>query len=102
MDIMSSLKLESPGGVLRGVARRARDKRLEVNLTQVGLAERSGVSLGTLKLFERSGVISLASLIKIAFALDSETGFAGLFPAREPITIEDVIEKPKRARRRRT
>jgi len=40
--------------ILKGIALRLRDRRLELNLTQKGLATKSGVSLGTLKRFENS------------------------------------------------
>ena len=42
-----------------------RDRRLQMELTQEGLSERSGVSLSTLRKFEQKGVISLDSFLKI-------------------------------------
>lgn len=102
MDNSQPLQLKEPGDVARGVAERARERRLARNLTQAGLAARSGVSLGALKLFERTGKISFEALVRIAFALDAEGGFDGLFAPAPPRSIEDVIEKPKRRRGRRT
>jgi transcriptional regulator with XRE-family HTH domain len=99
MDI--SLKLSSPQDVVSGIADRAKQRRLEANLTQSGLAARAQVSLGTLKLFERTGKSSVEFLIAIAFALGAEQEFESLFPPRPRKSIEDVISKPVRVRGRR-
>jgi transcriptional regulator with XRE-family HTH domain len=99
MDI--SLKLRSPQDVLSGIAARAKQRRLDANLTQSGLAERAQVSLGTLKLFERTGKSSGEFLVAIAFALGAEQEFEGLFSPKPRKSIEDVISKPLRIRGRR-
>jgi transcriptional regulator with XRE-family HTH domain len=96
-----SLKITSPHEVVTGIADRAKRRRLEANLTQEGLAARAQVSLGTLKLFERSGKASLEFLISIAFALGAESEFENVFPPTPRKTIEDVITKPPRLRGRR-
>ncbi|MHB1103430.1 MAG: helix-turn-helix domain-containing protein [Devosia sp.] len=83
------------------LAGRARDRRLAQNMTQAGLAARAGVSLGTLKLFERTGKASLETVLRIAFALGADAEFDQLFAALSPRTIDDVIEKPPRRRGRR-
>lgn len=66
---MLSIEIQSPGDVQREMARRFKARRLALNLTQEGLALRSGVSWGSLKRFERSGLISLGSLLSLAMAL---------------------------------
>ena len=95
-----ALKLTSPFDVKQGLRVRARQRRLADNLSQEGLGKRSGVSLGTLKRFERTGDISLESLIALAFALNAEAEFEALFPKQEYRSIEDVIAKPTRQRGR--
>lgn len=97
-----ALKLTSPFDAKQGLRARARKRRLENNLSQEGLAKRAGVSLGTLKRFERTGDISVESLIALAFALNAETEFEGLFPKQEYRSIDDVIAKPTRRRGRTT
>ena len=42
-----------------------RERRLQMDLTQEGLAERSGVPLSTLRKFEQKGNISLESFLKL-------------------------------------
>jgi transcriptional regulator with XRE-family HTH domain len=96
-----SLNLKSPQEVCKGIADRAKYRRLEANLTQSGLAARAQVSLGTLKQFERTGKSSVEFLIAIAFALGAEQEFENLFPSSPRKSIEDVISKPLRLRGRR-
>ncbi|MHC1550883.1 helix-turn-helix domain-containing protein [Phyllobacterium sp. K27] len=93
-----TISLLSPDRILKDVARKEKQRRLDANLTQQGLADRSGVPLGTLKLFERTGKISFETLLKIAFALSCEEEFSLLFPAPSKLTIDDVIAKPTRQR----
>lgn len=65
-----ALLLKTPKEVQQDIANRLKTKRLVQNLTQVGLANRSGVSLGSIKRFERSGEISLHSLLQVATVLN--------------------------------
>jgi transcriptional regulator with XRE-family HTH domain len=96
-----SLNLSSPKEAAEGLAHRVKRRRLEANLTQEGLARRAQVSLGTLKLFERSGKASIEFLIMVAFALDAEKEFEQLFPPPVLRSISDIIAKPARLRGRR-
>jgi transcriptional regulator with XRE-family HTH domain len=52
------------------IAENTRACRLQMELTQEGLAKRSGVALPTLRKFEQKGVISLESFLKIQMVLD--------------------------------
>lgn len=87
-----------PGEVLEDLAHRVATRRKEVGLTQLQLAEKSGVSLGSIKRFERLHQISLASLVNIAFALHCESDFAQLFAQKHYASIEDVIADGDRKR----
>ena len=101
MDMDISLNLTSPREVALELAGKVRERRLEADLTLEGLAARAGVSLGTLKLYERSGRASIEFVIAIAFALGAEKEFEGLFPRKPRRSIEDVLQKPVRKRGRR-
>ena len=101
IDTGKALKLTSPFEVKQRLKSRARQRRLEANLTQEGLAKRANVSYGTLKHFEKTGGASMEFLIAIAFALNAEGEFDNLFPPVPYKTIEDVIEKAPRQRGRR-
>nr|WP_294518883.1 helix-turn-helix transcriptional regulator [uncultured Rhodopila sp.] len=90
---------ESPADICRALAERARAARLAANLSQQGLAERSGVSLGTLKRFERSGAASLEAVARIALALRMEAGFEKLFQPPRFTSLDDVIAAPRKRQR---
>ena len=75
------------------IANRMQKKRKANKLTQMQLAGRSGVSLGSIKRFERLGEISLSSLVKIAFILDCEDDFDSLFARKEYRSIQEVIDE---------
>ena len=79
------------------LVQRAKSMRLAQNLTQAGLEQRSGVSLGSIKLFERTGKISSESLVKIAIALGASEGFDGLFQPNltENRSIDDLLKDAK-------
>jgi transcriptional regulator with XRE-family HTH domain len=66
---------------------------LAANLTQQGLAERAGVSLGSLKRFEREGEVSLKNLVKLAFALRLEDDFEKIFQPREEASLDTLLEQ---------
>jgi transcriptional regulator with XRE-family HTH domain len=77
------------------IRNRVKLRRLERNLTQVGLARASGVSLGTLKWFERSGEISLKHLLMLAVALQATEEFMQLFTHKTYQSINEVIRLQK-------
>jgi transcriptional regulator with XRE-family HTH domain len=67
---MLSIELKAPQDVQRELARRFKARRLSLNLTQEGLAARSGVTWGSLKRFEHTGLISVEALLKLALVLN--------------------------------
>jgi transcriptional regulator with XRE-family HTH domain len=103
LSIKSDFIGSSPVEIGRGISLRARTRRLELNLTQAALASRSGVSLGTLKRFERYGEISLKNLLLLAVALKSTDGFSSLFSSRNYSTFEEAVSQaaPKKRKRGR-
>ena len=96
--------MKSPHEMAGEIAKRAKDKRLRLNLSQQTLSEKSGVSYGTLKKFERTGQISLESLLKIALALDELENFEYLFtkgPDELPASIDELLMDKSRKRGRK-
>lgn len=85
--------LKSPYDVNKKIASRMSRRRKEKKITQVQLAKYSDVSLGSIKRFERTGEISLSSLIKIAFALGCEDDFDGVLKKRGYASIEEVLNE---------
>ncbi len=68
-----------PSDVLKSTAENASALRKELDWTQLDLVEKSGVSYGSIKRFERFGKISFESLLKIAEALGRLDEFEALF-----------------------
>lgn len=98
---MISVILLSSTEIALEMAARAKKRRLALNLTQEGLVRRSGVPLGTLKKFERSGQISLRSFIRLAVALKDERALEGLLLEQEFKTLDDVLQSDKPPKRGR-
>ena len=61
---------KKPFDILKELAEKHRVLRKQAGLTQSELANRSGVSLGSLKRFELTGQIALESLLKLAHILN--------------------------------
>lgn len=98
---MFALNLTSPAEILKCVATRMKHRRIDSNLTQRELASRSGVSYGSLRLFEETGKASFEAVVKIAFALEAETEFEALFPPRPARTLDEIVGRPVRQRVRK-
>ncbi|MSP53389.1 MAG: XRE family transcriptional regulator [Gammaproteobacteria bacterium] len=86
------------------ITKTAQAKRLSLDWSQQTLSERSGVSFGVIKKFERTGKISLESLSKIAVVLGSVEDFMGLFKLtsmEEIKSLDELLEQKKRKRGRK-
>jgi transcriptional regulator with XRE-family HTH domain len=75
MDNMMSISLKTPLDVQRELAARFKARRLAMNLTQEGLAARSGVSWSSLKRFEHTGLVSLEALLRLGLVLGCLSDF---------------------------
>ena len=101
---MISINMITPSEMQKAIANRARDLRLELNLSQQTLSEKSGVSYGSLKKFEQTGQISLESLLKLAIVLGAMDNFKALFPpapATAALSLDELIAADKRKRGRK-
>ena len=83
------------------IAKRVRSRRLAQQLTQQGLAHRSGVPLGTLKKFERTGQIALVSFVRLAIALQDEKALENLMLEEKYTSLDDVLRSDKKRQRGR-
>ncbi len=95
--------LLNPHDLTLQIAKFAQAKRLSFNFSQHTLSERSGVSFGTIKKFERTGKISLESLLKIALVLESLEEFSELFKPtpEQAATLDELINQKTRKRGRK-
>ncbi len=71
LAIMAKFGIDKkPQDILEDLALKHKTLRKQAGLTQGQLAQRSGVSLGSIKRFELSGQISLESLLKLIQVLN--------------------------------
>lgn len=95
--------IDTPQEVSIHLAKQAQALRLSLDLSQKTLSERSGVSLGVIKRFERTGKISLESLLKLAVILGALDQFVSLFKPKEPqaySSLDEILQEKKRQRGR--
>lgn len=98
---MIFFSLMPSGDIAAAIALRLRNRRLAQNLTLEGLAKRSGVALGTLKKFERTGQIALVSFIRLVITLKDEAALENLLLEQKFETLDEILQsrkKPKRGR----
>lgn len=84
-DISDFVPAQSLTGTIYELVMREKAARKAKKFTQKRLAERTGVSYGSIRRFEQTGEISFLSLVKIANALDCLEDFNEFFK-KPPIT----------------
>lgn len=82
---------KSPNDIAKEFVEMIKQQRKMLKISQVQLAVKSGVSLGSIKRFESKYEISLNSLIKILIALNLEKDFESLFTQKTYNSIDEVI-----------
>lgn len=97
--------IKTPDSVRKGLSQKVKRRRLDANLSQQGLADRSGVSIATLRVFERKGKVSLENLLKLASALGNLDAFENLFSKTPPdisqLSLDDLLTEEKQRQRGR-
>ncbi|MDE5423689.1 helix-turn-helix domain-containing protein [Ancylomarina sp. DW003] len=73
----------TPTDISKALAERHKALRKHLKISQTEMAERSGVSLGSLKRFEGTGQISLESLLKLAHLMNRLGDFESIFQTKE-------------------
>jgi len=79
---------KNPFDVMLMIAKRHQVLRKKAGFSQQELADRSGVSLGSIKRFERTGLISLESLLKLSHLLNRLDDFDKLLEDQN--NLEDI------------
>jgi transcriptional regulator with XRE-family HTH domain len=103
--IVIDLNLSTPTEILKELGARLRAQRLAQELTQGVLANMAGISVGTVKQLERSGVSSFETVIRVVQALGLSDQLQTLFEVqRRSIAQMQQAEQAqrKRAPRRRS
>lgn len=94
------LDLVTASQIAAQIASNIKQRRLELNFTQMGLSARAGVNIETYRRFERTGQISLQALAKIAIALDAADELTGLFTSRKYKNLDELMEAQTHERKR--
>jgi len=85
------LNQKTPNEIAKSLANRIKEHRKKLKISQEVLAQKSGVSLGSIKRFETKYEISLQSFIKIAIVLDLDSDIENLFTTKIYTSIDEVI-----------
>src|SRR5215217_2710694 len=95
--------LTSPSKAQLKIAENLRARRIAMELTQEGLAERSGVPLATLRKFEQKGAISLESLIKLLIITGGVEELIEVLKPLKPAfkSIDEVLKENDKVVRKR-
>lgn len=98
---MLAINISTPNSIMQNLKDKFRQKRLFLNLTQEGLSNKSGVSLGSIKRFESSGEISFESLLKVALVLNCLDDFKNIANKKDEQydSMDDLLKvKPMKKR----
>ena len=82
---------KTPNDIAKELVEKIKQNRKRLKISQVQLATKSGVSLGSIKRFESKYEISLNSFIKILIALNLEQDMENLFTQKNYNSINEVI-----------
>ena len=102
--VRPAVQRHRPGDVGVMLAQRVRECRLRLGWKQTTLAERSGVTLASLRRFESTGKVSLDSLLRLCHALGRLDEFESLLrppPAESLAELEARVARPTPKRGRR-
>ena len=96
------VSLTSPKEATIEIAQRLKERRLALGYTQNGLAKRAGVSVSTLRKFERTAKISLESFLRLVFILELMDDLLAVFAGKKMkfSSIQEVL-KPESKKRQR-
>lgn len=89
----SPLQLHTPEELAAQFAARVRAERLRLGLKQQTLADRAGVSVPTVRRYERTGKISFGNLLRLCHALGRLDEFAALLSPPPATTLAELEER---------
>jgi transcriptional regulator with XRE-family HTH domain len=100
MDINTIIN-NNPDSILKGIAERVKDRRLERNLTQKAFAKRAGIGYDAYRKFENTGEITLRNLVLCAITLDDIESFSELFTKKSYQSIDELLKAQEIKKRKR-
>lgn len=92
MNGMIDILTDTPQTKLIQIAKRVKQRRQTLRMTQATLAKRADIPLPTYRVFEQSGKISLTGLLKIGMALNCLEDFDRLFAPVEYTSLDEMLK----------
>lgn len=90
LAVLNGYRLDNPDEIALQIARNFRRRRVEKNITRKQISEMSRVPLSSVARFERSGLISLVSLVRLAMALGYTAEMKELFGEPKFNTMDEL------------
>ena len=90
--------IKQPSEIITDIAQKVKVLRKKQKISQVELAERSGVSFGSVKRFERTGKVALESLLKIVHVLGRLEDFERILVDDRKDELEKLFSDKTRRR----
>ncbi|MBD5131886.1 MAG: helix-turn-helix transcriptional regulator [Clostridiales bacterium] len=88
-DIKEFVPVLTEQSVIADLVKRVKLRRKELGITQRDMAQKSGVSFGSVRRFEETGDISLSSLVKIGHTIGCLQDFNELFKSSKITSLKD-------------
>ena len=101
MSITYLNHIKTPSEISKALSNRVKQTRIRRSITQEELAERSGVSFGSVKRFEQTGEISLKHLILISKVLRCSEQWDELFSLSNYESMEELLKEKEKGKRMR-
>ena len=95
------LQLHGPEEIAQQLAQRLRAERLDRNWKQETLAEHSGVSLPTVRRYERTGRTTVHNLLRLCHALGRLDEFDGLLKPPPAVSLAELEARSESTRPKR-
>jgi len=100
MDI-DAIIFKTPDSIMKNIAERVKERRLEKNFTQKAFAKRAGVGYDAYRRFENTGEITLQKLILCAIILDATEDFSKLFSTKSYQNMDELLKNKEAKNRKR-
>jgi transcriptional regulator with XRE-family HTH domain len=100
MDI-NTIKYGNIDDILISLAKRLKQRRLELNYTQKEFSRRVGIGYDAYRRFEATGDTSLKNIVQLAVFLDDVETINQLFSNKNYQSLEQIIKEKKLKSRQR-
>lgn len=92
LSLLDDFTLTNPEDIASIIAVDFRKRRVEKNITRKEIAAKSDVALSNIVRFERTGMISLTNLIKLAMALGYTSEIKNIFHTPKYASMDELLQ----------